>query len=105
MYTALQLVTAGAWPRRGVGDESGSSSTHQAMTTKCHTCHKEAPFSNLHKGDLWAQPGPMSPESQEMGSWLLERVLPVLTEPSPPGPPAQTSRAPESKPSLCLPPP
>lgn len=44
MYTALQLVTARAWPRRGVRDESGSSSTHQAMTTKCHTCHKEAPF-------------------------------------------------------------
>lgn len=92
-----------------MGDESGSSSTHQAMTTKCHTCHKEAPFSNLHKGDLWASTAPARThdcsESQEMGSWLLERVLSVLAEPSPPGPPAQTSRAPESKPSLCLPPP
>lgn len=106
LYTVLQLVPIGAWPGSGVGDESGSSSTHQAMAVKCHACHEEAPFSNLHK--VLPQPQPMivlGSRKWGAGCWNMHpRCWPSLWlhQEATPVTPAQTGRDSAGPPSRII---
>lgn len=73
-----------------MGDEPGPGSPHQAMPSKCHACHEEAPFPNLHKDVLGASTALTLTHDcsglEEMGSQTGEHAPTGLVEPSaPPG--------------------